>query len=263
MKKFLTIVAAFALVLGLSQCKKPNVPEYTGPIGDRIIQKATLTASNGDNGAKVDIQEPQIPNGTLELTWEEGDNIYAYDGFGNVSVLTLNGTGGSSSGTFDGKITVSSSITTDHDITFYYYGNDVNVDNIMTAETTIDFSEQYGLLYSDAKVSTTTVKGKLIAFGKAKYNEAGNYSTTLLVPFAIAKLAFKSFTDTGGDIPVTRDDNNMPVGYTISADGKIKAFTKNSGDKVAAGMTYKGYDPLTLIIHTLPISLYKTSPKHS
>jgi len=67
MKRFLTIAAALALVLGLTQCKKPNVPEYTGSIDGKIIQKATLTASNGDNGAKVDIQEPEIPNGTLDL----------------------------------------------------------------------------------------------------------------------------------------------------------------------------------------------------
>jgi len=153
-----------------------------------------------------------------------------------VSVLTLVGDGGSSSGTFDGEITVDENITTDDYITFYYYGENVDVQK--TGTTTIDFSTQNGLLKSNAKEDDVTpIKGKLIAFGKAEYNEAGKYEAELLVPFAIAKLAFKSFT--GDDITVTCD-KSMPVGYTISKDGEISY--KYGAAKASSEMTFNEYD---------------------
>ena len=56
MKKLTLLMAAFALVLGFSQCsKKPVMPSYSGPAGDRIIQNVTLNAtqSNGGGDSKI------------------------------------------------------------------------------------------------------------------------------------------------------------------------------------------------------------------
>ena len=73
-------MAAFALVLGFSQCsKKPVMPSYSGPAGGRIIQHVDMSASygGGDNNSKLEISTGSAAN-ILSLTWTDGDAIKVY-----------------------------------------------------------------------------------------------------------------------------------------------------------------------------------------
>ena len=101
MKKISLILAAFALVLGISQCRKQETP-----MGKLVTQDVTFTSSF-NNGAKFGVDNTTDP-AALKLTWDAGDLIIVTDDANPANESTLTCTEVSDdgkSGTFTGTIT--------------------------------------------------------------------------------------------------------------------------------------------------------------
>ena len=100
MKKLSLVIAALAMVLGITQCKKQE-----NPVGGKLItQEVTFTTSFGD-GSKLYAHENE---GTLSLKWEVGDKITVTDNAATPNVSTLECKSVSNyglTGTFEGTIT--------------------------------------------------------------------------------------------------------------------------------------------------------------
>lgn len=110
MKRVITIIMAFALVCGMSQCKK-NIEEIT-PYYNKVVN-ITLDASGG---AKTNVNPV-----TGEVTFEDGDEILVGNDGMYVGKLTY------SNGTFSGSIVNPSP---DDYLHFYHIGN-LNADNLV------------------------------------------------------------------------------------------------------------------------------------
>ena len=100
MKKLSLVIAALAMVLGITQCKKQE-----NPVGGKLItQEVTFTTSFGD-GSKLGVTET---GGTLDLSWQVGDKITVTDNAATPNVSTLECKSVSNNGltgTFEGTIT--------------------------------------------------------------------------------------------------------------------------------------------------------------
>ena len=157
MKKIGFILMAFALVLGLTQCKKK-----LDTVNPATTGKVDVTFSNG--GSKTGITEAGV------VTWTAGDVCHVYASTtGYLGTLTLTSGEGTGEGTFTGSITT---WTDDETLRFYYLGtNTKKTDNTFV----IDFSAQDGTLatiaskyhvscYTEENVSAskTSFNGKML-----------------------------------------------------------------------------------------------------
>ena len=95
MRKISFIMAALALVLGVTQCKKEDKPVASGE-----TQRIVLTASNGNDGSKVAVN---AVSGQLNLTWEGDDEITVSGAV--EGTLSLTGGAGEGTATFEGSVT--------------------------------------------------------------------------------------------------------------------------------------------------------------
>ena len=123
MKQIGIILVAFAMVLGLAQCKKNEATDQN------VTVTITLDVKN-NNGAKVDV-DPTI--GTVDF--ETGDKVYVGSGGKYVGFLTHNGTN------FVGNIT---NPTEGQPLQFYFLGN-VTPQETLSAGTT----EECSVIISD------------------------------------------------------------------------------------------------------------------
>ena len=163
MKKTLSIIAALALALGMTQCKKAETPQSTIDEGIHV----TFTATYGGERTSFN------PAGG-SFTWNTSGTEYIYVGCegidGCIGELTATATGGTSL-TFEGTLTPTpASGATLH---FFYLGNGRHQN-----ASTLDFSSQDG--------SLGDLTNYHIAVGSQKYNGSNNFSATLepLVAFA-------------------------------------------------------------------------------
>ena len=131
MKMMAVAVAAFALVLGMTQCKK-HVDMIT-PATPEDMADVTVVIDNG--GEKTDITASGV------VTWKAGDKVYIVaEEQGLLGYVSAGGDG--SSVTFTGRIT---SLKSDQVLRFYYVGNR----DFMPEESgnyTFDISSQNGSL---------------------------------------------------------------------------------------------------------------------
>lgn len=87
------MIAAFALLL--TQCRKPAVELPTaGPANENMV---SMTVTVG-HGGKTDITDAGV------ITWSKNDKLYVGDGEKYIGYLTLQGAGGSATGTFTGTV---------------------------------------------------------------------------------------------------------------------------------------------------------------
>lgn len=114
MKRLGIIALAFALVLGLSQCKKENTTS-TSDEGTKVPVTLNVSSSNGSRVA--------VEGSTGVVTFENGDVIYVASNGTCVGTLTYNGT------QFAGEVTEP---TEGQKLHFYFLGNktpEFNADN--------------------------------------------------------------------------------------------------------------------------------------
>lgn len=169
------------MVLGMTQCKKPNLPTSDGVI---VNQYVTITAGYSDansNGStsKLSMDEP-IGN-TIKLRWDKGDVINVYQLVNGLEKkvsdkgLHMDGepTDDGAKATFKGEL---KGVDTSKKLIF-------RVGDKPTKEV---FNSQDG--------SFEYIKNNMLCVeGEASYDENANYDVTMGLPYAILKLDLSQF----------------------------------------------------------------------
>ena len=160
MKKVSLLLAAFALVIGLSQCKKPNLPVLN--IGE--TQHVVINASWDNGGAKID------QNGTL-FKWTIGDKLTVSGGATGELTCT-----DADNSIFEGTITKN----TGAEITFTFGSK--------------TYDETFFLNQTGALNDAVLLKSQELA-----YSADGNYgNVSMKMPHAVLKLNLSALGKEGG-----------------------------------------------------------------
>ena len=239
MRKISFIMAALALVLGVTQCKKEDKPVASGE-----TQHIVLTASNGNDGSKVNVALNEAAT-NLNLTWQKGDEITvsgAVEG-------TLKLTGGENTGTatFEGSVTRKEGET----VTF----------SIGSAPES----------YEGQAGDVTWIQDHLYLVGTAPYNEEGVYGqddkkVEMQLQYAVLKLNLSALgTADGNPVTITAEENPVAsVAWVTDEVGKVyyvampaaesTIYTFSNNDKagsvywaLAANTFYTGYNSTSAI----------------
>ena len=221
MKRLTLILAALALTLSLSQCKKTETP--TTDEGIFI----TLKAGYG-NGAKTDFAPA-----TGAFVWTEDAMEYIYVGGSNHSdcLGVLSGTGnGMVSMTFSGTLTT----TPDAGETLYFFYLGKGRDG--SAVSTLNFSSQDGTLENVTNYHIAISEG-------IDYTGQTSFSATLNMKMAIAYFdvnGFKNANETAETVYLHGDEvySSATIDYTNgtitgNAKGYINLGTASNGKYVA------------------------------
>ncbi len=191
MRKISFIMAALALVLGVTQCKKENKPLASGE-----TQRIVLTANNGNDGSKVAVGATAT---MLNLTWESTDVIMAS---GAVEGPLSYKTGvGSDIATFEGSVTRKE--------------GDQVVFTVGAAPAS--FENQSG--------NVEWIKGHMHLEGTADYNEEGVYGedeeVEMELQYAVLKLDLSALgTEDGTVVTITNASG------TVATVAGVKTATK-------------------------------------
>ena len=156
MKKLSLVIAALAMVLGITQCKKQE-----DPVGGKLItQKVTFTTSFG-NGSKLGVDEE---GGRLDLSWQVGDKITVSDGQTEPSstLECISVSEGGKTGTFEGTITCIE-----------------NAELTFTVGTKPDYMNQH---------FTAINESEIYLVGESDFEQSGNYEVDMALPYAILKV---------------------------------------------------------------------------
>ena len=218
MKKLTLILAALALTLGFSQCKKTETP--TTDKGVFI----TLTAGYG-NGAKTGFN-PE----TGAFTWTGTTENLEYINVGGSTHGYLGQLTSTQSGetvTFSGTITPSEGET----LYFFYFGKGNHA-----SATSVDFSNQDGTIENVTNYHIAISEG-------IEYENQTNFSTTLNMKMAIAYFdvnGFKNASDVAETVYLHGDEvySTATIDYqsgtiTGSTKGNISLGTATAGKYVA------------------------------
>ncbi|MDO5343104.1 MAG: hypothetical protein Q4F69_11745 [Bacteroidia bacterium] len=190
MKKSIFIVSAFALLLGLSQCKKPDVHTYCL---DTTVVPVRLETGNGTKGNFV---ENNLSH-ELNYFWNENDKIHVY------ATTSAEGTFDAAHALYCGALELieikeggtdavfsSKSVKMPvgaKKVRFFHYGASLG-----TSEEGFD-----GAISADYSVQTGSladVSAKVVAMCETNVKESQDYTIDGLdVMFAVAKLSFQSF----------------------------------------------------------------------
>lgn len=207
MRKLSTIILAVALVLGLTQCKKE---QSATPQSEGVM--ITLNVGDNNNGSRANVD----PNGTTQVTFESGDEIYvAYNGE-YVGSLSRNGS------YFEGFVNITP-VTPSQPLYFYYLGDNHNLDaadsegKIRGCTATI--SDQH--IYPHLPV---------ISMGKSTVNYSENitsYSSRLYNKCSLMK--FNVTTPSTADICITGMNNKVIVNFG-DPKGTTNGFTYDQVD---------------------------------
>ncbi|MCQ2309491.1 MAG: hypothetical protein MJZ78_05890 [Bacteroidales bacterium] len=205
MKKLSLLLSAFALVAGLSQCRKPNMPVLNA--GE--TQYVVLNASWDNGGSKLE----QVGAG---LKWKEGDKLYVNQGDESIGTLICKDP---DNGIFEGYIN-----ETTGNITFTFHG----------ANYKEDFKEQTGKL-NDAV---------LLKSEELEYRSDGDYGTVLMkMPHAVLKLDLSALGTEGGTkvtIKIKTEETVVASVEGVKNDEASKAlYVAVKVDETPAGKTYK------------------------
>lgn len=251
MKRLSTIIMALALVLGMSQCKKQEIPT-NGNGGEKV--HITLNVNNGENiSVNVDngSRHAVAPNlGVIQF--RNGDVLYVGNNGKYIGQLTYN------NGAFSGTLNAP---TGDDFLHFYFLGGKEPA-TAPTAGTTNDFTISIAdqsqnlpvLCYgaSSQKYTATATnysavleyKCALVRFNLSKPTE---YECTLLKMPTTATISFATTsenftpiakTNTTGTINLYREEGNTGVrwaillpGTKLSADGRVTGTGVNANSE--------------------------------
>lgn len=177
MKKLSLVIAALAMMLGITQCKKQE-----NPVGGKLItQEVTFTTSFGD-GSKLGVTEI---GGTLDLLWQVGDEIKVTDDAATPNVSTLECTSVSDddlTGTFEGTITC-------------IEGTQLK----FTVGTEPKYKEQH---------FTEITQDQIYLVGESKFQQSGNYEVNMALPYAILKVDLIEFAPEDVSVKIGGIDGN-------------------------------------------------------
>ena len=207
MKRMSVILAAVALVLGLSQCKKePEVIEGEVPI--------TLDVK-ANNGSRIDVN---TANGAV--SFEYGDVVYVGSGGKFVGMLTNNGY------TFAGNIT---NPTTNQPLYFFFLGNRIP-EETLTVGTSTNCS---------VSISDQTSKLPVISFATSDQNFTGEGNYTAYFRNKAALVKFDVNTASQAPTCLLGMNNKVTVdfatnGFACSQEGQgVITLSAGQGEKWA------------------------------
>lgn len=184
MKKTSMILAAVALVLGLSQCKKEQQPTT-------IEGEVPITLSvKANNGSKIDVN----PN-TGAVAFENGDLVYVANGAKFVGTLTCNGSN------FTGNI---SNPTLNEPLYFFFLGNKTPMETLEAGTATS----------CSVIISDQTEKLPVISFATSNetFTGAGTYTAYFLNKAALVK--FDVTTPSNSPVCILGMNNKVAVDFT-------------------------------------------------
>ncbi|MCQ2300857.1 MAG: fibrobacter succinogenes major paralogous domain-containing protein [Bacteroidales bacterium] len=193
----------------MTQCRKE---EMSAVMPEANTVRMTVTASPG---SKTDI----TPAGAI--TWSSGDILYVGYNGKYVGCLTLQGAGGSATGTFSGDVALTG-ITdgTEQTFHFYYLGSAERTLSAGATTVDVDFSSQDG--------SLANASAQHVGYGSAKGTVTDGIVTginvTLVSKVALARF---SFTKGGADYTdaLTLSGTNIFNKMTVNFDGTFKGKT--------------------------------------
>ena len=205
MKKATNIILlAFALVMGMTQCKKNNETNITENEGEKVF--VTLNVNQG-SGSRLDVNPPHI-------VFQNGDKIYVASGGVYVGFLEYNGTN------FSGSI---SDATEGLPLYFYLLGN-VDLTETLTAGSATSCS---------VNISDQTTSKPVIAYAPSNENfgTTNTFTSTLRNKCALVK--FNVTTASSAATCVTGFNNKVMVDFSSNTLTPIK---EGVGDiQLAAG----------------------------
>ena len=187
MRKYNFILMAFALLLGMAQCKKePATPNGDNNGGVRI----TLKVNDGESGEKLNVYPA-----TGAVIFTQGDKIYVGNNGKYVGTLTFD------NGLFQGTINDDLCSTTDY-LHFYFVGNKPTSPATLTASTTT-----YTVNISDQSTGLPAIS---YAPSTAKYSPSTTaYTAKLLNKSALVK--FVPSVATSQPITVSGLNNKVQI----------------------------------------------------
>lgn len=240
MKKMTYIVMALALVLGLAQCKKEEMPASNQPEGFSI----TLDVKGGSNGSKV-IVDPTGNDGEFNyatVTFEEGDIIYVGNDGQYCGTLTYNGN------KFEG--TISGQISDEDYLHFYFLGGSGFNPTIDGNTATVNIADQ-------------SSKYPVISYAHStkKFNsDVHSYSAKLQNKVSIMK--FNVITPSTADICITGMNNTVSVDFT-SPNGTDNGFSYSQTDGGLIKMPGKDAEGVTWAVVLPQAALEETGDAFS
>lgn len=208
------MIAALALVLGLSQCKKQEAPVANGQ-----KQHIVLTADNGNDGSKV---SADFVSANLNLTWD-GDEVITVSGGakGTLDKITVDQSNPSKA-TFEGDIEI--------------------IDKSKLLEFTVGGTPNYEGQPGTEDGCEGWIKNNISLTGTDDYDPQGQYSADMKLPYAVLKLDVSALGTSGkleikvGETLVASvTDVSAPkaVFVAVPADGNEKEYKISIGDKTA------------------------------
>lgn len=211
LKKGTTLLLAFVLLLGMTQCKK-NVETIT-PVSNANTVRITLNVDGGSRATVVPGED------YATVTFDDGDVIHV--GYNNAHVGTL--TYSSSTEKFSGDLSIAEPVGS-QPLQFYFLGNKTPVVT-ETTKYTVDIIDQ-------------TSKYPVISYNHSneEYLGPGEYTATLFNYCSIMKFTTDNVTDinsqalciTGMNNTVTVDFNGNTIEYGSIDNGLIKMPTSGS-----------------------------------
>ena len=192
MKKVTLMLAALALVLGISQCKKQEQPVQAGE-----KQYIELTADNGNDGSKV---SGSFSAAAMNLVWDDGDVITVSGGA--EGTLTLDRGAGTSQGHFAGEVKLVSRA----DLVFTW----------TNLEGEPEYNNQDG--------TEDWIKDNLVLEARNAYNDNGKYSLKMEMPYAVLKLNLNALVgESGNDVEISTGSDPVAT---------VKNLTKANSEEV-------------------------------
>lgn len=230
MRKYNFILMAFALLLGMAQCKKePSTPNGDNNGGVRI----TLKVNDGESGEKLNVYPA-----TGAVIFTQGDKIYVGNNGKYVGTLTFD------NGLFQG--TVSGDLSTNDYLHFYFVGNKPTTPSTLGAGTTtytVDISNQSAGLPAISYAPST-----------AKYSPSTTaYTAKLLNKSALVK--FVPSTATSQPITVSGLNNKVQIDFASHTlvptgnTGGITLFSAGESEKWAVLLEQASLSGLTVSVY--------------
>lgn len=219
MRKLLLILSALVLTIGLSQCtkQKPDVPHYSGPMGDIYVQHVVIDASHGNNNSKIGGTQE---DGELELFWNSGDKIYVINQTHpelEIKPLELNGDGGGTSGEFEGDIEGVEGDT----LTFYYVGTKTALKEDDKKNGAVVYDESN---FMEQDGSLETILDHLLFMIKDVNFPLDNNTVNLYIPYSIHKLdlsALGTEAKEGNEVRIKVEGNIVSTVKNVTSESKV------------------------------------------
>lgn len=234
MKKISFIIATLAIMLGLSQCRKPDLSVLKNGGGSGEVTREITFEVNPDN-SKSDITDD---GANLLFKWEKDDVLYVYASKDNTftnpmfvgKAKLLDEYIGSVNGEFRGRIDVSVDSGYKY-LRVCYYGRG------LVSSKDGDYPDEPGVvsfnLANEQDGTLAYLKNTLVAMGTTEIEEGQRrVEVDLKLPYSIMKLDLAFFKNEESQIKIDYVQNKI-YGNTSVTQNSYKGITIDAAGKIA------------------------------